>query len=74
VAAAASKALCENHQERSKCKECGGSSICEHLRQRSQCKDSASAASASTSRKGASAKIVKWSKARLQERKRERKG
>ena len=31
--------LCEHNRERSKCKDCGGSSICEHNRQRSNCKD-----------------------------------
>ena len=31
--------LCEHQRQRSKCKDCGGSSICEHQRQRSTCKD-----------------------------------
>jgi len=31
--------LCEHKRQRSKCKDCGGSSICEHQRQRSKCKD-----------------------------------
>ena len=30
---------CEHGRERSRCKECGGSSICEHGRRRSNCKD-----------------------------------
>ena len=29
----------EHGRQRSRCKDCGGSSICEHGRQRSQCKD-----------------------------------
>jgi len=32
-------ARCEHGRQRSKCKECGGSSICEHGRQRSRCKE-----------------------------------
>ena len=31
--------LCPHNRQRSKCKECGGSSICQHKRQRSQCKE-----------------------------------
>ena len=30
---------CEHGRERSRCKDCGGSSICEHGRRRTQCKD-----------------------------------
>jgi hypothetical protein len=30
---------CEHNRQRSRCKECGGSSICEHNRQRSTCKE-----------------------------------
>ena len=30
---------CEHGRERSRCKECGGSSICEHGRRRTMCKD-----------------------------------
>ncbi len=31
--------LCPHNRQKSKCKECGGSSICEHQRQRSRCKE-----------------------------------
>ena len=31
--------MCEHDRQRSKCKECGGSSICEHGRQRNTCKE-----------------------------------
>ena len=30
---------CEHGRERSRCKECGGSSICEHGRRRGRCKE-----------------------------------
>ncbi len=30
---------CEHHRNRSRCKECGGSSICGHGRERSKCKE-----------------------------------
>jgi len=33
------RVLCEHQRQRSRCKDCGGSSICEHQRQRSTCKD-----------------------------------
>ena len=35
----AKRKRCEHGRERSKCKDCGGSSICEHGRERSRCKD-----------------------------------
>ena len=31
--------MCQHGRQRSKCKDCGGSSVCQHGRQRSQCKD-----------------------------------
>ena len=31
--------ICHHNRERSRCKECGGSSICQHLRRRSECKE-----------------------------------
>ena len=33
------KYKCEHGKQRSRCKECGGSSICEHNRQRNRCKE-----------------------------------
>jgi len=33
------KNKCEHNREKSRCKDCGGSSICEHNRRKSQCKD-----------------------------------
>jgi len=33
------KKKCEHGRQKSKCKECGGSSICKHSRQKSQCKE-----------------------------------